>query len=205
MSQQITVTRALAQVKSLNDRIERATATTFVSHTVGGKHHTGKTAQEIEVQLKQNLQSVQDLITQRAKVKAAIVRSNAVTQVTINGVAMTVAEAIERKGSIQLDKALLNQLSVQASQQRAVVERANVQMQQRLDDLIKTTASKDRKVEESDIKAISEPFERNNKAVLLDPNDVAQVIQKLERDILDFEEEVDFALSEVNAVTKITV
>jgi len=205
MSQQITVTRALAQVKSLNDRIERATATTFVSHTVGGKHHTGKTAQEIEVQLKQNLQSVQDLITQRSKVKAAIVRSNAVTQVTINGATMTVAEAIERKGSIQLDKALLNQLSVQASQQRAVVERANVQMQQRLDDLIKTTASKDRKVEESDIKAISEPFERNNKAVLLDPNDVAQVIQKLERDILDFEEEVDFALSEVNAVTKITV
>lgn len=205
MSQQITVTRALAQVKSLNDRIERATNTSFVSFTTGGKHNTGKSEQEIASQLKANLQSVTDLIKTRAKVKAAIVRSNANTKVNVSGVEMTVAEAIERKGSIQFEVALLNNLRQQLSTNTAMVERQNVQMQARLDDLIKTAAGKDRKVDEAEIKAITDPFERANRAVLLNPNDLSNFIEALEKDIADFVEEVDFALSEVNAITKIDV
>jgi hypothetical protein len=205
MSQQITVTRALAQVKSLNDRIERATNTSFVSFTTGGKHNTGKSEQEIASQLTANLQSVTDLIKTRAKVKAAIVRSNANTKVNVSGVEMTVAEAIERKGSIQFEVALLNQMRQQLSTNTAMVERQNVQMQARLDELIKTAAGKDRKVEEAEIKAITDPFERANRAALLNPNDLSKVIEGLEKDIADFVEEVDFALSEVNAITKIEV
>ncbi|WCO82142.1 hypothetical protein vBPpSSYP_160 [Pseudomonas phage vB_PpS_SYP] len=205
MSQQITVTRALAHVKSLNDRIERATNTSFVSFTTGGKHNTGKSEQEIASQLKANLQSVTDLIKTRAKVKAAIVRSNANTKVNVSGVEMTVAEAIERKGSIQFEVALLNNLRQQLSTNTAMVERQNVQMQARLDDLIKTAAGKDRKVDEAEIKAITDPFERANRAVLLNPNDLSNFIEALEKDIADFVEEVDFALSEVNAITKIDV
>lgn len=205
MSQQITVTRALAQVKSLNDRIERATNTSFVSFTTGGKHNTGKSEQEVASQLTANLQSVTDLIKTRAKVKAAIVRSNANTKVNVSGVEMTVAEAIERKGSIQFEVALLNNLRQQLSTNTAMVERQNVQMQARLDDLIKTAAGKDRKVDEAEIKAITDPFERANRAALLNPNDLSNFIEALEKDIADFVEEVDFALSEVNAITKIDV
>ena len=197
----ISVTRALAQVKALNDRIARATAQNFVSNVVGGKHASGKTAQEAAAILASNLQSVQGLIAQRKAVKGAIVRSNAVTKVTINGVEQTVAEAIERMSSIELEKALLATLA----QQAAVVERTNVQVAARLDQLIQTAVGKDRKVDEAELKAITGPFEAQNKAELLDPSDLHKVIEGLAKDIEAFEEEVDYALSEINATTQIEV
>lgn len=202
---QISVTRALAQVKSLNDRIARATGQAFVSNTTGGKHPSGKPAQEVVEILKANLQSVQDLIKQRKAIKAAIVRSNAVTEVTIAGVKQTVAEAIERKGSIQLEQTLLGTLRQQQAQQQTLVERTNVQVAQRLDQLIQTAVGKDRKVDEAELKAITGPFEAQNKAEVLDPSDVTKVIDALAADIDAFLLEVDFALSEVNATTKVDV
>lgn len=201
---QISVTRALAQVKSLNDRIARATAQHFVSNTVGGKHPSGKATQEVETILKANLQSVKDLIAQRKTLKAAIVRSNAVTNVTIAGTVQTVAEAIERKGSIQLEQALLSTLRQQLAQQQTLVERTNVTVQQRLDTLIQTAVGKDRKVDEAELKAITGPFEAQNKAAVLDPSDVQKQIDALAADIDAFLLEVDFALSEVNATTLVT-
>lgn len=202
---QISITRALAQVKSLNDRIARATAMAFVSNTVGGKHASGKPAQEVEVLLTANLQSVKDLIAQRKALKAAIVRSNAVTKVTIAGTEQTVAEAIERKTSIQLEQALLQTMRQQLLQQQTTVERTNVQVQQRLDTLIQTAVGKDRKVDESELKAITGPFEAQNKATVLDPSDLQKQIEALAAEIDAFLLEVDFALSEVNATTSVAV
>lgn len=202
---QISVTRALAQVKSLNDRIARATAQAFVSNVVGGKHPSGKPTQEVEVILKANLQSVQDLIAQRKLIKSAIVRSNAVTTVEVAGVTQTVAEAIERKSSIVLEQTLLNTLRVQLAQQQSVVERTNVQVQARLDTLIQTAVGKDRKVDEAELKAITGPFEAQNKAEILDPSEAQKVVDALAADIDAFLLEVDFALSEVNATTKVDV
>lgn len=202
---QISVTRALAQVKSLNDRIARATAQAFVSNVVGGKHPSGKPTQEVEVILKANLQSVQDLIAQRKLIKSAIVRSNAVTTVEVAGVTQTVAEAIERKSSIVLEQTLLNTLRVQLAQQQSVVERTNVQVQTRLDTLIQTAVGKDRKVDEAELKAITGPFEAQNKAEILDPSEAQKVVDALAADIDAFLLEVDFALSEVNATTKVDV
>lgn len=202
---QITVTRALAQIKALNDRIGRGTSVSFVTTTTGGKHESGKPEQEVRVQLEANLQSVVDLIKQRAVLKGAVVRSNAVTKVVIGGVEMTVAEAIERKASILYDKALLNQLVHQLQQQQAKAERANVLMQPRLDQLIQTTVGKDRKVDETELKSITDLFNKQNRSELVDPSGLSKVIEDLSKEINAFDEEVDFSLSEVNAVTKITV
>lgn len=125
---QISVTRALAECKSLNDRIERATrSTVFISTIIGGKTVNGSDLQSTSNTLRSNLQSVQDLIARRKLVKGAIVRSNASTNVVINGVEMTVAEAIERKGSIDKERALLAVLTQQLGQARSAVERNNAQ------------------------------------------------------------------------------
>ena len=62
---QISITRALAQVKSLNDRIQRGSNANFITTLVGGKHGTGVSEQEASGILTANLQSVQGLIAQR--------------------------------------------------------------------------------------------------------------------------------------------
>lgn len=202
---QISITRALAQVKGLNDRIQRATNAAFVTTLTGGKHQSGVSVDEATRTLQANLQSVTSLIAQRSALKSAIVKSNAIATVTINDVVMTVAEAIERKGSIQLEQILLGELRKQLAQATQQVERANVTVQQRLDQLIQSTVTKDRKVDEAEVAAIRDPFLKGNEAKLLDSNGLQAVIDKLQASIDGFVTEVDYVLSEVNATTKIDV
>lgn len=200
---QISITRALAQVKGLNDRIARASNAAFITTLVGGKHQSGVSVTEAEATMKANLQSVQDLIAQRSALKSAIVKSNSIAVVVIDSMTMTVAEAIERKGSIQLEQILLNQLKAQLAQATQQVERTNVQVNQRLDQLIQSTVTKDRKVDEAEVAAIRDPFLKGNEAKLLDANGLQGVIDKLQASIDGFVTEVDYVLSEVNATTKI--
>lgn len=202
----ISVTRALAEVKALNDRIEKATrGSTFISITTGGKVVNGADLQTTSNAIKANLQSVQDLIARRQAVKAAIIRSNAVTQVVINGVEMSVAEAIERKGSIDKERALLAILLQQLGQAQAAVERNNTQMQGRIDAMLLTAVGKDRKATEEELEAISKPYTVSNVTAMLDPNGLQAVTLKMSEDINGFVFEVDYVLSEANAKTELTV
>jgi hypothetical protein len=201
---QISITRALAEIKSLNDRIEKGTRqSVFATVTVGGKTTNGQSLQDATNIMKANLQSVQGLITRRQAVKAAIIRSNAVTVVSINGVDMSVAEAIERKGSIDKERALMSVLQQQLGQVRSVVERNNVQMQGRIDTMLQAAVGKERKATEEELEAISKPYTSSNVTAPLDPNGLESVILKMEEDINGFVFEVDFVLSEANAKTTI--
>lgn len=201
---QISITRALAEVKSLNDRIEKATRQgVFATVTVGGKTTNGQDLQAATNILKSNLQSVQDLIARRQAVKAAIIRSNATTTVVVSGKTMTVAEAIERKGSIDKERTLQTILQTQLGQVRTVTERNNTAMQGRIDTMIQAAVGKDRKATEEELEAISKPYTASNITAPLDPNGLEAVITQMEADINGFLFEVDFALSEANAKTLI--
>lgn len=200
---QISVTRALAQVKSLNDRIQRGTGAQFIVVSQGGKIAGKSSIQEAEQIMIANLQSVQDLIAKRTSLKSAIVRSNAVTTVVIAGKAMTVAEAIERKSSIIIEQTLLQQLRSQHNHCIAASERINVGVQERIDELLKQSYGRDAKINEADQQAVAGPYEARHKAALVDPNKLEEVIKKMQDELDGFILEVDFALSEVNAKTLI--
>lgn len=201
---QISVTRALAECKVLNDRIERATRqSVFVTVTVGGKTTNGQPVQEAIQNMVANLQQVKDLIARRQKVKSAIIVSNSQTSVVVNGVTMTVAEAIERKGSIDKERALLSVLQQQLGQARAVTERNNVQMQGRIDTMLQAAVGKERKASEEELAAISKPYTASNITAPLDPNGLEALINKMDEEINGFLFEVDFSLSESNSKTMI--
>ena len=202
---QISVTRALAQVKSLNDRIQRGTGAQVIAVSQGGKISGKSSIQEAEQILGSNFQSVKDLIAQRTALKSAIVRSNAITTVIIAGKRMTVAEAIERKSSIIMEQTLLQQLRGQLSQGIAAVERINVGVQERIDTLLQQSYGRDAKISEADQQAVAGPYEARHKAALVDPNKLESAITKLQEELDGFLLEVDFALSEVNAKTIISV
>lgn len=200
---QISVTRALAQVKSLNDRIQRGTGAQFIAVSQGGKIAGKSSIQEAALIMTANLQSVQDLISKRTALKSAIVRSNAVTTVVIAGKTMTVAEAIERKSSIIIEQTLLQQLRSQYNHSVSASERINVGVQERIDELLKQSYGRDAKINEADQQAVAGPYEARHKAALVDPSKLEEVITKMQDGIDGFILEVDFALSEVNAKTMI--
>ncbi|MCP4369761.1 MAG: hypothetical protein GY797_16855, partial [Deltaproteobacteria bacterium] len=109
---EMTISRALAELKLLDKRIRGTIEKgTFAGLAQGKKSITGyETNDEFIKTAKSSIQSAQDLIKRRQAIKSAIVNSNAKTEVTIADKKMSVAEAIERKSSIEYEKLLLQKL-----------------------------------------------------------------------------------------------
>lgn len=152
-------------------------------------------------------QSVIDLIENRNKIKSAIVKSNAIKEVIINNKTMTVAEAIERKNSIEYEKLLLNKIRLQYTSEYNIVLKENKRVDSKVDELIATLVGKDtdKKLSKDDQENVERPYREKNEFDLVDPLDISEKIKLLETEIDGFLSEVDTALSVVNATTVITV
>jgi len=205
----ITILRALNEVSTLKKKIEKSQNRTgsFLSYSIGNKPPTGfKTVAEVEEDIKSRFQSINALITRRSNLKAAIVASNAITMVTINGQTMTVAAAIEFKTSVEYRKSLLSTLINNSGSINRKVEQHNEQIEQQALRLAEQVlGSKAAKVGKEEITAITEPYKKDRLAALIDPLDTKKVIDELEDEINGFENEVDNILTESNATSDIEV
>lgn len=196
----ISITRALGQLKLLDKRISKAiTAGNFANYTVGGKSYLDKFTPEAD------LQSVQDLINYRAKLKASIMVSNSTTDITIGETTMTVVEAIESKESIKYRKDLLRKMKSDVSNVESTVLMSNEQVQERLDRMLEASFGRDSKPTGTEFETVGKPFLDKNEFVSVDNVKIQETITKLENEIDTFEAEVDLVLSESNATTNITL
>lgn len=204
---EMTITRGLAELKLLDKRINRTVnESVLAGFTVGKKVMNGFTnVEEIEKRAKSDYQSIQDLIKRRNEIKSAIVVSNATTEVEIAGQKMTVAEAIERKTSIDYDKQLLAKLKQTYANIVNHVDRVNDDVKNRLDKQLEILYGKDGKNKASENEELTKVFKEDNEAKFIDPINLRDKIENLTAEIEDFESEVDFILSESNTITRIAV
>lgn len=208
---EITITRALAELKLLDSRINNAIhGSQFI---VANKKSAAKvngisTKDEFIAKAKASIQSIEQLIENKKAIKSAIVASNAITEVTIAGVKMTVAEAIERKSAIEYEKTLLLVMEQQLRSAQAKYETEQARVQQGLENqLTAVLGSKDQRsnIGQETIDAVSVPYLRLNEWELINPLKIDEKIAELRKQVEDFEHEVDFVLSESNTITKIVI
>ena len=208
-TRRISITEALKELKLYNDKIDKAlSCSTFIRAKKKSSDKVGVFKQDtFESNAKKEYQSISDLISNRAKIKSAIVQSNATTNVEIGGHTYTVAEAIERKGSIQYDKELLFEMKSQWQKATSEVEKENRKVDAQIDKMLESFLGKDseKKVSETDLSTISDQYREKNEYELVDPLGLYELIQKLEADIDAFETDVDVRLSVSNSVTYIEV
>lgn len=209
---QISITRALTEVKHLSDRINRAAAEPFVGLAKGRDNRKvcvnspSSSIAEVTAQLTSNLQAVTDMVNRREKLKRLIINSNANTTVVINGDSMSVAEAIEKKASVDFKKTLLAQLRAQYTNAARRVETENVKLMQEVDNAVQQAYGNDKgKVEADQYDAVAKPRMDHSQFSMIDPNKAEQLIKALDDEITGFLQEVDFVLSESNARTSIEV
>ena len=155
----ITITEALNELKLYDSKINKAISS---ASFIGAKKKTNDKIGVVPTDkfisnAKAALQSVQDLIRNRNILKAAIVESNARTMLEVAGLKMTVAEAIERKTSIDYDKELLLAMKSQYATATATVRKENDKVDKKVDELISTLIGKDtaKKLDEADRSSIS--------------------------------------------------
>lgn len=206
---QISVSRGLSRLKTIEAQITAETQRFEpLAITVGGKLKNGENKEDVTKDLKAAKQSLTDLITHRNRLKSAIIRSNSETKVMIAGLTLTVAEVIDRKNSIALEKALCDHLLSKLAKYGRDIQTLEAGVTRRHDDLIQAALGKESAKSSAgsdEFKSISDSFMERNKVELFDPLNVSEMIKKFQDSVRNFEGEVDVILSEANARTMITI
>ena len=206
----MTIHEALTELKTLDKRIKAAIndntwviANKHSNNKIGGED-LSKYTETVESQY----QKVRDLIRRREAIKRAVVQSNAVTVISVNGREYTVAEAIDvRATGIELLKALLTKLSMDYRKAKNMADMANGEtLDRRADEHIRITlGTTDVKGMVDEVKKMRAEFIAAQTMELVDPIDCLKEMEKLEEQIAAFDGEIDSALSISNALTKIEI
>lgn len=208
--EQMLVTRGLNELKLLDSRIHRKIGEAeFVGAAkVSAVNINGKTTKEAyKMNAKADYQSIMALIKRRNQIKAAIIASNAVTMVEVAGKRMTVAEAIDKKGSIEYEKTLLERLNGQFRTAVDTVTFENERVDCSIEQLLNTAYGKEgkEKITKESYEAIAGPYRNANEYGLVDALEAEKLIKKMNDEIQEFESEVDTVLQISNSVTIIEI
>lgn len=203
MAQQMSITQALAELKLLDKRINKALDN--VKWADVNTKSRPVDAEKFAKTVRAEYQSFTDLVKRRDTIKRAVVKANASTRVRVGLWEGTVAEAIEYKMSIFYKKQLLEVMRAQLLTAKAKFQEQQEAVDGRLEKLLHSELGKDVKTSPETITALTNSFRENNKVELVDPLDLSTRVLALEEDIEGFETNVDWVLSETNGKTMIEV
>lgn len=191
----MSVTAALQELKMMRKRVdEKRVSVTFVTTSESRDQATSAVS---------TLQSIRDLMARIRRLDGRIKQSNAVTKVCVGDDTYTVAEALALKEQMILYTSLRDELRSQYRKATDEINFYNQQAQSRLDNLLRSHFGKDSKTSPADHDALTAHFQKNNSIKLVDPINAERVIQEMTDFIDTFTQNVDVALAESNALTRI--
>ena len=210
-TEKMTVHQALAELKTMDDRINKAMDMTYA---IAVKHSAekinGVSIKDFKDQIVSNYQKVEDLMKRRDAMKRAVVLSNSNTKVTVAGKEMSVAEAIETKQhGVEYKKMLLSRMNKSYRDAQYILNTNNAEaVEKKAEQYVLSVIAaqpKDSKmsVDSDAMKNLRAEYIKNNSYDLIDPLDVVAAMEKLTDEINQFETAIDAALSVSNALTVI--
>lgn len=205
--EKMTVHKALAELKTLDDRINsEITGSVFVR---ANRHNNmkifGKSIEDFRADTVSSIRSVTNLIDRRNAMKRAVVLSNAITKVEIGGIEYTVAEAIEMNNhGMENLVDFRDFLRDQYSTVKRMVESENGdKLVKACENYIQATFGTKEKINNPDIEIAQKAYMTNNTYDIVTGFDIEKVIKDLTDKIDMFKAEVDSVLSVSNALTVI--
>lgn len=205
--EKITITRALKELKTLGSRIEKEIDNCELYAVLVGKQRiTGyEKNEDWEKAQKATYRSVNGLIDRRNAIKSAITKSNSTTEVTIGTQKMTVADALERKGSIRYKSLLLNKMVSTLSNQDKAFDQINETFNKNVSNYVEAFTAKSEVAKKTDIEKITKVFGEYQEPSIIDPVNIKDKIESLKKEIDDFNTDVDISLVESNTRVEIEV
>lgn len=205
--EKMNVHRALAELKTLDSRIQKAARS--ATYCFANKHSNGKkdgiTIDDYKNRMKSEFDSINTLINRRNALKRAVAFSNSVTKVTIDGVEYTVAEAIEMKNhGMDNYRVLLTAITANLAAAKNTIQDQNGEyLEKKANDYIIGFFGGKDKADSETATSMRKAYIEENTYDFIDPMNIEDFKKKLEDKIASFEAEVDAALSVSNAITNI--
>lgn len=203
---EITITRALSELKTLRKRFtSEVRELNLVAVKQGEKLRSPNTSykvEDFEKKAKESIQRVDALYNRIIAIKTAIDKSNSETMIKIGNHEMTIQDALVKKKYIELEEEKLAKLKNLMNKARQDFDDANNEN----NTLIEKMVAREDPSQKSGIKEDAEQFvNKTRKLSMVDPLGLDSVIKSLEGDIETFKTNIDYALSESNATTKISI
>lgn len=205
--EKMNVHRALAELKTLDSRIQKAARS--ATYCFANKHSNvkkdGITIDDYKNRMKSEFDSINTLINRRNALKRAVAFSNSVTKVTIDGVEYTVAEAIEMKNhGMNNYRVLLTAITANLAAAKNTIQDQNGEyLEKKANDYIIGFFGGKDKADSETATSMRKAYIEENTYDFIDPMNIEDFKKKLEDKIASFEAEVDAALSVSNAITNI--
>lgn len=196
----MSLTRLLNEIKLVESKVEKLLQTSkFVTLS------NSSNKKEVEDSAKADFNAINDLLSRKAMLKKLLLEANNKTTLVVGGVTYTIVEALDYKNAIKFKQGLVKRLSHDLSMATESMEKQNQQVEININTIITTLVGKDRKVSQEEVDAIATPYREKHTVSLVDPVGARNKIKKLEEEITTFLNEVDFCLSEVNAITQVEI
>lgn len=210
MAEKISLTRALTEVKTLEDRISKATQAGDFLGVVVGKNEVPtnrnfKTRKEVEDSITAQFQALEAMTARRKAIKTAITKANVTTLVKVGSVEMTIAEAVDLKQSLWIKERLLQQLVSNVTVRAREVEQLTRELDAKIERLVTQLYGGDKKVEAAQTEEVKRTQYEQYGPALVDPVNLVAKINALKAEVDEIKLNLDFALSEVNAKTEIEI
>lgn len=201
----MTVHEALAELKMLDKRIEKAIST--ANFAVENKHNNtklngGMTVDEFVAAAEKSYQSITDMLRRRKAIRNAVAVSNASTKITVGGVEYMVSELIEmRSQGIELHCALLNRMTNQLRNAQMACARSNSMLDANADSYVGGLLGAKEKINSNEAMPLREAYITANTMEVVGLDRLTERANTLSDEVEAFLAEVDAKISISNALT----
>ena len=205
-TKEFTLTRALVELKLYDSKIEKAIKelkpVSYAINKIVVDYR--QTKEEFLDNYKAQMQSVSDLRKNKTTLKNALMKANAETIVKIGEKEYTILEALNRKNDIRTEQLLISQLKNHLNNAIARTENIKNDIEANIERTINSRSSSSSNQSKDYVQTIRDSY-KDQMPELVNADVVEKLITEKEAEITEFIAEVDFALSEINAITKIKV
>ena len=207
-----TITRALAKIKTLESQLVKKQRETFVTTFVKSRLNI-QDGKDLQAKLTANLQSAVDIKNEILKIKLAVQNSNLVTKVRVAGIEMSVREAIETKVLYENHfRYIADKMQRDLNESRKSQAVINKEIDTAYNNTVIELTKSDKSISQDELNMRAESaikYIRDSKEVAIvsfDPTkETETAVHEFDKAVSEFLDEIDFTLSETNAVTTIEV
>lgn len=219
MSEKMLVTQALDErdllVKKIADKIEKASFVDTIKPNEEKVYAKRITKEDYAQEAESAYQQIMDLIDRFQKIDAAIVASNAQTEITTSYGTFTVAGAISLRSRLRglgvyedeadFEGNLQNKMKAEYNERVRFCDNKNSQLQSTAEDMRLSILGRDTKTKDDKPLSVVEAYVKENTTELVDPLDVKKKLEALEEKRSTLLTELDTQIKVSNATTFIEV
>lgn len=203
---ELSITRALAKVKILRDRIEKLDLDSFSTIKVGKntKSINGESIESFKSKSKGMIDSAIALFNNMQSLKEAIAKTNVETKVDFMGKEMSLYSLIEFKKSYELLMGVYNKAIQEVFDKQQVVDVKNEVLSGETNDLYSKKIESGNSVAKDFLTSLKEEREGLYLQEVVSGMSLEELVEKRD-EIASAVKDADMILSEVNAKTMVTI